>query len=117
QLGFLARIDRLLRRWLPGYNYLRGRRRSSSDISSARFRSRAAGSAGSAQDVLELGQWRGAGSRKRQEVYLDTGIAKSEFCVKLEVLLRNKLRKQQQQILQQERERERERELGNSLQR
>ncbi|XP_037726198.1 uncharacterized protein LOC119557498 [Drosophila subpulchrella] len=109
KLGFLARLDRLLRRWLPGYSFIRGKRRSSSETSLSM-------AGGSSQ-----GNRRAYGRRGRrgdwQEVYLDTGIAKSEFCVQLETLLRNKLLKKQQELAleQQERSREKERVLNNPL--
>jgi len=107
KLGLLARLDRLLRRWLPGYSFIRGKRRSSSETSvageSSQSNRRAYGRRGRRGD--------------RQEVYLDTGIAKSEFCVQLETLLRNKLLKKQQELAleQQERSREKERVLSNPL--
>lgn len=124
--GFLSRLDRLLRRWLPGYSYLRGKRRTAS-TSSLLLEVTTCGGGGSGgagvglNTIQELGQL--AGNRRRcghqrttgsnkHEVYLDTGIAKSEFCLQLEVLLRNKLLKQQQLMLeQQERDREKEQEL------
>ncbi|XP_017067514.1 uncharacterized protein LOC108105440 [Drosophila eugracilis] len=109
RLGFLARLDRLLRRWLPGYSLIRGRRSSPSEISisgGSTFGSRAA-------------HGRRGRRGNKQEVYLDTGIAKSEFCDQLENLLRNKLlQKQQEQQLalqQQERGRGKERELSQPL--
>ncbi|KAH8387047.1 hypothetical protein KR093_004314 [Drosophila rubida] len=120
----LTRLDRLLRRWLPGYNYLRGPIVHSSS-SSIHIGSGVGGVGGgraerkgalsgrrSSACVLEQqrqqqqqqrhgsGQLSGAGvgevtlpvqKRKDGEVLLDTGIAKSEFCMKLEKLLRAKL--------------------------
>ncbi|KAL7743591.1 hypothetical protein ACLKA6_013396 [Drosophila palustris] len=118
----LARLDRLLRRWLPGYNYLRGAFANNGSSSSSG--SGSSGSTGSTHidnrpETVEplrpsLAVSRsGSGSvsssvrtqrsaicveptlpvrkRKDGEVVLDTGIAKSEFCMKLEKLLRAKL--------------------------
>lgn len=120
----LARLDRLLRRWLPGYALLRnlvtGGSSSSSannnvDESTANRRTHAAAGGNQTEMTMASGgnnalaqQQQGAGVRlesyasavdptlvvrKRHdgEVYLDTGIAKSEFCLKLEKLLRAKL--------------------------
>lgn len=119
----LARLDRLLRRWLPGYTLLRnlvtgGSGSSSSannvDESTASRRTHAAAGRNQTEMTMASGnsalaqQQHGAGIRltsygsavdptlvvrKRHdgEVYLDTGIAKSEFCLKLEKLLRAKL--------------------------
>ncbi|KAH8366603.1 hypothetical protein KR084_006465 [Drosophila pseudotakahashii] len=90
KLGFVARLDRLLRRWLPGYSFIRGKRRSPSETSMA-------GGGGGQQKVRGLRGRRQVNDRK-QEVYLDTGIAKSEFCVQLETLLRQKLLQKQQEL-------------------
>lgn len=117
----LARLDRLLRRWLPGYTLLRnlvtGGSSSSTnsiDESTSSRRTHAADRGNQAEMATTSGnnalaqQQQGAGVqlpsyggavdptlvvRKRRdgEVYLDTGIAKSEFCLKLEKLLRAKL--------------------------
>ncbi|EDV45148.1 uncharacterized protein LOC6556101 [Drosophila erecta] len=102
RLGLLARLDRLLRRWLPGYSFIRGKRNSSSETSMTQ------GCSFGRQAVRR----RGGRRNDKREVYLDTGIAKSEFCVQLETLLRNKLLKKQQELSlkHQERDRERERE-------
>ncbi|KAH8306885.1 hypothetical protein KR018_010422, partial [Drosophila ironensis] len=82
-----SRLDRMLRRWLPGYGFLRGKRRPSSS-------SLVSGHSSSKEPT--------AGRRgNRQEIYLDTGIAKSEFCMQLEALLQSQLLKQQQQLLEQ----------------
>ncbi|KAH8325387.1 hypothetical protein KR067_004772 [Drosophila pandora] len=119
--GFLSRLDRLLRRWLPGYSYLRGRRRSASTSSLLLEVTTCGGGSGGASvglnTIQELGNRRRCGHQRstKHEVYLDTGIAKSEFCLQLEVLLRNKLIKQQQLMLeQQERDREKEQELDQA---
>ncbi|KMZ07591.1 uncharacterized protein LOC6739899 [Drosophila simulans] len=102
KLGLLARVDRLLRRWLPGYSFIRGRRLSTSETS------------------IVQGTQGVRGRRKRmnnkEEVYLDTGIAKSEFCVHLETLLRNKLLKKQQELALEHQEGRREMELEQERQ-
>lgn len=117
----LARLDRLLRRWLPGYTLLRSlvtggssSNSNSVDESTASRRRHAAAGGNQTEMSMTSGnnalaqQQQGAGMRlasyggavdptlvvrKRHdgEVYLDTGIAKSEFCLKLEKLLRAKL--------------------------
>nr|XP_017006506.2 uncharacterized protein LOC108063806 [Drosophila takahashii] len=99
KLGFLTRLDRLLRRWLPGYSFIRGKRRSPSETSMA-------GGGGGQQKAQGLrgGRRRQVDDRK-QEVYLDTGIAKSEFCVQLETLLRQKLLQKQQALALEQQER------------
>ncbi|XP_017054580.1 uncharacterized protein LOC108097055 [Drosophila ficusphila] len=102
KLGLLARLDRLLRRWLPGYSYIRGKRRSPSGTS-----------------VEIRAPFRGQRGREaREEVYLDTGIAKSEFCVQLEALLRKKHIKRQQELALEQRKRNhvKKRELDDPLQ-
>eukprot|EP00099_Drosophila_melanogaster_P016251 NP_569878.1 uncharacterized protein Dmel_CG14631 [Drosophila melanogaster] len=106
KLGLLARVDRLLRRWLPGYSFIRGKRLSTSETSIVH------GCSHGTQAV------RGRGDRmnNKEEVYLDTGIAKSEFCVHLETLLRNKLLKKQQELALEHQERSREMELEQERQ-
>ncbi|KAH8339546.1 hypothetical protein KR074_005732, partial [Drosophila pseudoananassae] len=113
--GFLSRLDRLLRRWLPGYSYLRGKRRSGS-ASSLLLEVKTCtggGTGGGLNTMQELGNRCGKRGNNKNEVYLDTGIAKSEFCLQLEVLLRNKLLKQQQ--LEKEKEKEKDKEKGKEL--
>ncbi|XP_017114329.1 uncharacterized protein LOC108137256 [Drosophila elegans] len=92
KVGFLARLDRLLRRWLPGYNFIRNRRRSPSQITIA-----GGSCSGSGGHNIQVPRGKRGGRKGKQEVYLDTGIAKSEFCTQLEILLRNKLIKKQQE--------------------
>ncbi|KAH8414849.1 hypothetical protein KR215_007302 [Drosophila sulfurigaster] len=106
----LARLDRLLRRWLPGYNYLRGPIAPIDGSSSSHSHSHSGPSAdilGAGRSTSRLQQQQQdtrdsvtvevtASSlpmqkRKDGEVLLDAGIAKSEFCMKLEKLLRAKL--------------------------
>nr|XP_032295676.1 uncharacterized protein LOC6635556 [Drosophila virilis] len=97
----LARLDRLLRRWLPGYNYLRGAGGGIIGSSGGR-QSPGTGAVTPPLNVVEQ-QRSGRQTpltvdppltvrrRRDGEVLLDTGIAKSEFCLKLEKLLRAKL--------------------------
>ncbi|KAH8416785.1 hypothetical protein KR222_004085, partial [Zaprionus bogoriensis] len=124
----LARLDRLLRRWLPGYGLLRslmtggGGGGSGSNSSSsvavgaggvtasqlaepeavtaaaavAAAETRQADVTPSTEDAQQLrreSELPALTARRRRdgEVFLDTGIAKSEFCLKLEKLLRAKL--------------------------
>ncbi|XP_034108740.1 uncharacterized protein LOC117570921 [Drosophila albomicans] len=103
----LARLDRLLRRWLPGYNYLRGPIAPIDGSSSSHSQSRpSADILGAGRSTSRLQQQQDMGNsvtvevtasslpmqkRKDGEVLLDAGIAKSEFCMKLEKLLRAKL--------------------------
>lgn len=131
-----VRLDRLLRRWLPGYTLLRSLAAggASSDVATgSQQASAAAGNSQAEMDTTGTGIRIGIGAgmttttsgqsalsqqqqlqqqratvrlvsyggamepslvvRKRQdgEVFLDTGIAKSEFCLKLEKLLRAKM--------------------------
>ncbi|XP_060662871.1 uncharacterized protein LOC132795924 [Drosophila nasuta] len=105
----LARLDRLLRRWLPGYNYLRGPIAPIDGSSSSHSHSQSRPSAdilGAGRSTSRLQQEQDTRNsvtvevtasslpmqkRKDGEVLLDAGIAKSEFCMKLEKLLRAKL--------------------------
>ncbi|XP_034485576.1 uncharacterized protein LOC117790285 [Drosophila innubila] len=105
----LARLDRLLRRWLPGYNYLRGAIANASsgsgntgntiDRPETETPARRPSLAGSVEQQRSGHQVSAicveptlpVRKRKDGEVLLDTGIAKSEFCMKLEKLLRAKL--------------------------
>ncbi|XP_062140786.1 uncharacterized protein LOC133849001 [Drosophila sulfurigaster albostrigata] len=105
----LARLDRLLRRWLPGYNYLRGPIAPIDGSSSSHSHSHSRPSAdilGAGRSTSRLQQQQDTRNsvtvevtasslpmqkRKDGEVLLDAGIAKSEFCMKLEKLLRAKL--------------------------
>ncbi|EDX00852.1 uncharacterized protein LOC6523871 [Drosophila yakuba] len=105
RLGLLARLDRLLRRWLPGYSFIRGRRHSPSETSMIQ------GCSFGRQAVRR----RGGRKNDKQEVYLNTGIAKSEFCVQLETLLRNKLLKKQQELALAHQEINREKERAQEL--
>ncbi|XP_016986484.1 uncharacterized protein LOC108049709 [Drosophila rhopaloa] len=111
KMGFVARLDRLLRRWLPGYSFIRNKRRSPSETSMA-------GGSSFGSHNIQVGRGRRGMRNDKQEVYLDTGIAKSEFCVQLETLLRNKLIKKQQELAleQQEWVRDKEGELSDPLQ-
>ncbi|XP_017851386.1 uncharacterized protein LOC108606048 [Drosophila busckii] len=108
----LARLDRLLRRWLPGYNYLRGASSNHSSRSSRSGRSSSSNNCNAIgngvtraseqprpvsrpsvqceQQVVESPALQ-VRPRRAGEVYLDTGIAKTEFCLQLEKLLRAKL--------------------------
>ncbi|XP_023174527.1 uncharacterized protein LOC111601911 [Drosophila hydei] len=107
----LARLDRLLRRWLPGYNYLRGISARSSSSSGVDGGGGGGGGSGRRSpdtvsaplpldSVMEEQQQQqplttepplSVRKRRDGEVLLDAGIAKSEFCLKLEKLLRAKL--------------------------
>ncbi|XP_017871428.1 PREDICTED: uncharacterized protein LOC108619379 [Drosophila arizonae] len=104
----LARLDRLLRRWLPGYSYLRGitakgSSSSSSGVSGGGGARRSADKASmpsqlnnameeqQQQQPLTIDPPLSVRKRRDGEVVLDAGIAKSEFCLKLEKLLRAKL--------------------------
>ncbi|KAH8246117.1 hypothetical protein KR026_010814 [Drosophila bipectinata] len=113
--GFLYRLDRLLRRWLPGYSYLRGKRRSGSASASSLLLEgktcSGGGTGGGLNTIQELGNRCGKRGNNKNEVYLDTGIAKSEFCLQLEVLLRNKMLKQKQLEKEKEKDKEKVKEL------
>ncbi|KAM8721424.1 hypothetical protein ACLKA7_007318 [Drosophila subpalustris] len=111
----LARLDRLLRRWLPGYNYLRGafanngssgssgstgnthidnRPETDAPLRPSLAVSRSGSVSGSVRtqrSAICVEPTLPVRKRKDGEVVLDTGIAKSEFCMKLEKLLRAKL--------------------------
>ncbi|KAH8280815.1 hypothetical protein KR044_007004, partial [Drosophila immigrans] len=101
----LARLDRLLRRWLPGYSFLRGPlvAESSSCLGQLATEPRGmrqgvaqpapslSGRQQQQQDEEEEEETPRLQKRKDGEVVLDTGIAKSEFCMKLEKLLRAKM--------------------------
>ncbi|KAH8250441.1 hypothetical protein KR038_006543 [Drosophila bunnanda] len=84
QLGFLTRLDRLCRRILPGYNYIRNRR------------------SGSRHKLGNHGFSSGFPNGNRDaitdEIFLGAGISKSEFCKELEVLLRKKLVEMQERM-------------------
>ncbi|EDW00204.1 uncharacterized protein LOC6564650 [Drosophila grimshawi] len=104
----LARLDRLLRRWLPGYNYLRG----CAGNGNANANTNSNGNVG--RQLSEMGAGRmplkameeqrverqrtlsidvplTARRHRDGEVLLNAGIAKSEFCSKLDRLLQAKL--------------------------
>ncbi|TDG42040.1 hypothetical protein AWZ03_011524 [Drosophila navojoa] len=105
----LARLDRLLRRWLPGYSYLRGITakgsssgvgsggggggtvRRSAEQASMPSRLNSAMEEQQQQQPLDIDPPLSVRKRRDGEVLLDAGIAKSEFCLKLEKLLRAKL--------------------------
>ncbi|EDW82760.2 uncharacterized protein Dwil_GK10166 [Drosophila willistoni] len=108
KMNFVNRLDRLLRRWLPGYNYFRGASkmpRSETNLSANPSESLGATIVTDqvSKATLKRRQQQQAKldrqqqkQQKKSEVYLDTGIAKSEFCVKLENILKTKLNKQEQ---------------------
>ncbi|XP_068154730.1 nuclear transcription factor Y subunit beta [Drosophila tropicalis] len=115
KMNFVCRLDRWLRRWLPGYNYIRGASkmpRSETDLSANPSGSlgttivtdqvsKAAQKRKQQQQVkLDRQQQKQQQQQKKSEVYLSTGIAKSEFCVKLENILKTKLNKQEQKCME-----------------
>lgn len=96
-LGYLARVDRWCRRFVPGYNWLRGKRGGSSRTS-LRARGVSSGFIVSAKiraRIPKPNANRPQTTPTTTGVFLETGISKSEFCSKLDYLLRKKLLEQQ----------------------
>ncbi|XP_020802751.1 uncharacterized protein LOC110179515 [Drosophila serrata] len=93
QLGIFNRIDRLCRRILPGYNYIRNKRNGSKH----KFENR-----GISSGSLGPSKFRGRQNRNQNgitdEIFLGAGISKSEFCKELEVVLQKKLIEMQERM-------------------